>query len=233
MTNFLISAFLVIVVLLPCCVRSMNNHSFFAFTHIDKKSPDDIEMSCLTINYSTLGTLYFGIRLFIDKNVSCTPKNVNLKEIRKDIIHDKHGRPLCRMILTVSIDSTHCEKAVVDLNFLCQDSTHLPIYFQDCKELSNNEKDETDTDVGKAITMSVLPAPVVGDLGPEYKIPKVQCILIPDASDSLTTKRLDTTTVNDKDFPHSHTLTKKPDDIEDSCLTINNNTPRTLYYDPT
>ena len=46
--------------------------------------------------------------------------------------------------------------------------------------------------------MSALPAPVVGDLGPEYKIPKVQCILIPDASDSLTTKRLDTTTVNDK-----------------------------------
>ena len=107
----------------------------------------------------------------------------------------------------------------------------MSIFTVDCKELSNNEKDETDTDgkiyqqinstlkqddwsrrnkeihvlnylhniaVGKAITMSALPAPVVGDLGPEYKIPKVQCILIPDASDSLTTKRLDTTTPNDK-----------------------------------
>lgn len=35
--------------------------SFFSFTHIDKKSPDDIEDSCLTINNNTPGTLYYGL----------------------------------------------------------------------------------------------------------------------------------------------------------------------------
>ena len=48
----------------------------------------------------------------------------------------------------------------------------------------------------RAISMSALPAPVIGNRGPVYNIPKVQCRLNPDASDSLTTKRQDTTTVN-------------------------------------
>ena len=51
---------------------------------------------------------------------------------------------------------------------------------------------------GKAISMSALPAPVIGNHGPVYSIPTVQCRLNPDASDSFTTKRLDTTTVNGK-----------------------------------
>ena len=46
--------------------------------------------------------------------------------------------------------------------------------------------------------MAALPAPVIGNHGPVYNIPTVQCRLNPDASGSLTTKRLDTTTVNGK-----------------------------------
>ncbi|XP_078340551.1 uncharacterized protein LOC111106733 [Crassostrea virginica] len=137
MTNFLNSAIqdilIVIVFLLPCCVRSMNNHSLFAFTHIDKKSPVDIEDSCLTINNRTPGTLFFGISLFINntsKNAFCPSKNFELKKIRKDIIHDKHDRPLCRTTLTVSINSSQCEKTVGDFNFLCQLNENLSIHFQ-------------------------------------------------------------------------------------------------------
>ncbi|XP_078341368.1 uncharacterized protein LOC144627662 isoform X2 [Crassostrea virginica] len=120
----------------------MNNYSLFAFTHIDKKSPVDIEYSCLTINKRTPGTLLFGISLFINntsKNASCPSKNVEMKKIRKDIIHDKHDRPLCRTTLTVSINSSQCEKTVVDLNFLCQLNENLSIYFKDCKEVSYGE----------------------------------------------------------------------------------------------
>ncbi|XP_078341369.1 uncharacterized protein LOC111109735 [Crassostrea virginica] len=152
MTSFLISAIqdvlIVIVVLLPCCVRSMNNQSLFAFSHIDKKSPVNIEDSCLTINKRTPGTLFFGISLFINntsKNAFCPSKNFELKKIRKDIIHDKHDRPLCRTTLTVSINSSQCEKTVGDLNFLCQLNENLSIYFQDCKEVSYGEND-TNTD---------------------------------------------------------------------------------------
>ena len=50
--------------------------------------------------------------------------------------------------------------------------------------------------VGKAISMSALPAPVIGNHGPVYNIPTVQCRLNPDASDSLTTHRQDRTTNN-------------------------------------
>ena len=50
----------------------------------------------------------------------------------------------------------------------------------------------------KAISMSALPAPVIGNHGPVYNIPTVQCRLNSDASDSFTTKRLDTSTVNGK-----------------------------------
>nr|XP_022297237.1 uncharacterized protein LOC111106733 [Crassostrea virginica] len=200
MTSFLISAIqdvlIVIVVLLPCCVRSMNNQSLFAFTHIDKKSPD--EDSCLSINNRTPGTLFFGISLFINntsKNTFCPAKNVELKTIWKDIIHDKHDRPLCRTTLTVSINSIQCEKTVADLNFLCQLNENLSIYFQDCKEVSYGEND-TNTDAGKAISMSALPAPVIGNHGPVYNIPTVQCRLNPDASGSFSTHRLGTTTNN-------------------------------------
>ena len=74
-----------------------------------------------------------GISLFINntsKNAFCPSKNFELKKIRKDIIHDKHDRPLCRTTLTVSINSSQCEKTVVDLNFLCQLNENLSIYFQ-------------------------------------------------------------------------------------------------------
>ena len=44
--------------------------------------------------------------------------------------------------------------------------------------------------------MSALPALVVGNLGPVYNIPKVQCRVNPDAANSPTTKRLNINTVN-------------------------------------
>nr|XP_022300625.1 uncharacterized protein LOC111108831 [Crassostrea virginica] len=202
MTNFLSSTIphvlIVIVVLLPCCVRSMNNHSLFEFTHIDKKSPDDIEESCLTINKRTPGTLFFGIKLFINntsKNAFCPSKNVELKTIWKDIIHDKHDRPLCRTTLTVSINSIQCEKTVVELSLLCQGNEYLSVYFQDCKEVSYGVN-ETNTDAEKAISMSALPAPVIGNHGPVYIIPTVQCIVNPDALGSFSTHRLSRTSIN-------------------------------------
>ena len=74
-----------------------------------------------------------GISWFINntsKNWFCPSKNVELKNIRKDIIHDKHDRPRCRTTLTVSINSSQCEKTVADLNFLCQLNENLSIYFQ-------------------------------------------------------------------------------------------------------
>lgn len=74
-----------------------------------------------------------GIKLFIDntsKNVLCPSMNTELKNIRKDIINGKHDKPSCRTILTVSIDSTQCEKTVVELHYLCQENETLSIYFQ-------------------------------------------------------------------------------------------------------
>ena len=74
-----------------------------------------------------------GVSLFINntsKHGFCPSKNVELKKIRKDIIHDKHDRPRCRTTLTVSINSIQCEKTVADLNFLCQLNENLSIYFQ-------------------------------------------------------------------------------------------------------
>lgn len=72
-----------------------------------------------------------AISIFINKNTSCEPENIGLKEVQKYIIHDKHQRQLCRTNLTVSIISRNCEKFIENLEFMCK---HLDkksaIFFQ-------------------------------------------------------------------------------------------------------
>mgnify|MGYP003692208671 CR=1 FL=1 len=79
--------------------------------------------------------LHTGVQLFIGqttKGVSCKSKNIELKEIRKDIINAEKTRPLCRTTLTVSISSIHCEKSIVDLKRICHDQipNKTSVYFQ-------------------------------------------------------------------------------------------------------
>ncbi|XP_078309577.1 uncharacterized protein LOC144617968 [Crassostrea virginica] len=138
------------------------------------------------------------LELFINntpKNALCPSKNVELIKIWKDIINYKHDRPLCRTTLTISINSIQCEKTVFELSLLRQGNENLSIYFQDCKEVSYGEN-ETNTEAGKAISMSALPAPVIGNHGTVYDIPTVRCRLNPDASESFSTRRLGRPTDN-------------------------------------
>lgn len=74
---------------------------------------------------------YLGILSFVNKNTSCEPESILLREVQKYIIHDKHKRQLCRTKLSVYINNRNCEKAIEDLKYICQ---HLDekstIFFQ-------------------------------------------------------------------------------------------------------
>ena len=92
-----------------------------------------LKRGCLCESLTDMCVIFLGISLFINntsKNAFCPSKDVELKKIRKDIIHGKHDRPLCRTTLTISINSIQCEKTVVELSLLCQGNENLSIYFQ-------------------------------------------------------------------------------------------------------
>lgn len=58
---------------------------------------------------------------------------MDLTEIRKFIIYDKHQRPLCRTKVTVSIDSGHCDKTLEEFKYMCEnlkDKQNFKVYFQ-------------------------------------------------------------------------------------------------------
>jgi hypothetical protein len=76
--------------------------------------------------------MYFNIYdtgIFLSvKNSKCTYHDMQLEEIRKYIIHDVHQRPLCRTMMTVSIDTTQCMDTIAEVEHLCKQPKS--IYFQ-------------------------------------------------------------------------------------------------------
>ncbi|XP_078340550.1 uncharacterized protein LOC144627421 [Crassostrea virginica] len=122
----------VVILRQPFNVSSEKTHSLFSFSFTNPISPIHIRDSCLMIDNSTLFSMYFGVQLFIRQTTTCKPENIELKEIRKDLILAEKARTLCRTTLTVSMSSTQCEKSMVDLRRVCEDQNPIKqsIYFQ-------------------------------------------------------------------------------------------------------
>lgn len=74
-----------------------------------------------------------GISSFVNKNTSCKPENLWLREVQKYIILDKHQRQLCRTKITVSINSRNCKKVIEDLKYGCQHLDGNSTIFFQCK----------------------------------------------------------------------------------------------------
>lgn len=75
-----------------------------------------------------------GISLFLKNTRSlCKSEYMDLTEIRKFIIYDKHQRPLCRTKVTVFIDSRHCDTILEELKYMCEnfkEKQNFKVYFQ-------------------------------------------------------------------------------------------------------
>ncbi|XP_078340623.1 uncharacterized protein LOC111110035 isoform X2 [Crassostrea virginica] len=171
--------YFVLIVCQLCNVRSQNDstNSVFKFIRTDDKSPADIDQSCLTIDNSTLGSKYLGITLSIlkaTKNNTCRPQNIELKKIRKNIIIDKKDRRVCRTEFTMSFNKKQCERTV---QYICQGNNTKQIYFEECKELGANVKDEETKNDSESITMSELPVPGITEQGPVYEMPRTICYI--------------------------------------------------------
>lgn len=76
---------------------------------------------------------FLGISSFVNKNTSCKPENLLLREVQKYIILDKHQRQLCRTKITVSIKSRKGEKVIEDLKYGCQHLDGNSTIFFQCK----------------------------------------------------------------------------------------------------
>nr|XP_022302271.1 uncharacterized protein LOC111110171 isoform X2 [Crassostrea virginica] len=134
-------------------------------------------------------TLLTGITLSILKvemNHTCRPQNMELKKIRKSIIIDKQDRRVCRTEFTLSFNKEQCERTV---QYICQENHTKQIFFQECKELDVNAKDEKTETESESITMSELPAPGITEQGPVYEIPRTRCNIKRFNSESFSTKQ--------------------------------------------
>lgn len=76
---------------------------------------------------------FLGISSFVNKNTSCKPENLLLREVQKYIIIDKHQRQLCRTKITVSINSRNYKKVIEDLKYGCQHLDGNSTIFFQCK----------------------------------------------------------------------------------------------------
>ncbi|XP_052680086.1 uncharacterized protein LOC128160800 [Crassostrea angulata] len=133
MSSFQFIILFLIVSDIPDYVKTEENTSDFTFLHTEKASPLNIEDSCFDINKASVNTMYLGISSFVNKNTSCKPENILLREVQKYIILDKHQRQLCRTKITVSIKSRKGEKVIEDLKYACQHLDGNSTIFFQCK----------------------------------------------------------------------------------------------------
>uniref|UniRef100_A0A8W8LVV4 Uncharacterized protein n=1 Tax=Magallana gigas TaxID=29159 RepID=A0A8W8LVV4_MAGGI len=176
MSSFQFIILFLIVSDIPDYVITEENTSDFTFLYTEKASPLNIEDFCFDINKASVNTMYLGISSFVNKNTSCKPENLLLREVQKYIILDKHQRQLCRTKITVSIKSRKGEKVIEDLKYGCQ---HLDgnstIFFQYCYVNSFPEHFNTTTGGAGAITILTFPTRKLGDQGHTFEILRAQC----------------------------------------------------------
>ncbi|XP_056000842.1 uncharacterized protein LOC130048284 [Ostrea edulis] len=99
---------------------------------------------------------------------------MQLEEIKKCIIHDAYQRPLCRTMMTMSIDIARCTESIDKLQEFCK--RPKSIYFQDCFSVNCPGTSENKMNETEAILMSAFPKPKLGIFRQGvYEIPTSHC----------------------------------------------------------
>ncbi|XP_056000841.1 uncharacterized protein LOC130048283 [Ostrea edulis] len=130
-TSFVYRVLLLIVFIVCLALpdQTQKNVSCFSFIHTDTKSPMMLEDTCFEISDNTTNSMYTGIFLDVIKS-SCKYYDMQLEDVKKYIVEDSHQRPLCRIRMTMSIDTTQCTETIAIIQHFCKQPKS--IYFQDC-----------------------------------------------------------------------------------------------------
>ncbi|XP_056000847.1 uncharacterized protein LOC125654063 isoform X2 [Ostrea edulis] len=173
---------------LPRHVHTQKNVSCFSFIHTDTNSPMTLEDTCFEISDNRVNTMYTGIFLDVIKS-SCKYYDMQLEDVKKYIVEESHQRPLCRIRMTMSIDTTQCTKTIAIIQHFCKQPKS--IFFQDCFPVncpSTNKKKINETE---AISMSGFPKPKMGNIGQGvYEIPTSHCNMKQCKLDNCSTEEM-------------------------------------------